>query len=119
MALLTINGVVLPEPVEYKVTLQDLDSENTTRSETGKLHRDRIRAGIYKIEASWVVTKNELKKITDVVASARFSVNFFDPTKSSHTTAQMYAGDRSGGLKANAKDGNKSLWTLSCSLIEY
>lgn len=121
MALLTIGGVALPDPTEYKVTLQDLDSDNTTRSETGKLHRDRIRAGIYKIEVSWVVTKAELKIITDAVAPARFSVSFFDPTKANYTTAQMYAGDRSGGLKvnANANVGNASIWSLSCSLTEY
>lgn len=119
MALLIINGVTLPEPTEYRVMLQDFDGENTSRSETGMLHRDRIRSGVYKIEVGWIVTKEQLKIIIDAVTSARFSVNFFDPTKSSRSTAWMYVGDRSGSLKANAKNGNESLWYLSFSLIEY
>lgn len=119
MALLTIGGVAMPEPVEYKVSLQDLDSENSNRSETGKLHRDRIRAGVYKIEAAWIVTKAQLKRITDATSGARFSVRFFDPTKANYTTASMYAGDKSGSLKANAVNDNNSLWALSFNMIEY
>lgn len=119
MPLLTIGGTAMPEPIEYAVTLQDLDSENTNRSETGMLHRDRIRAGVYKIEVTWQVRKSELKRITDAITGARFSVSFFDPTKSSNTSGSFYAGDKSSSMVANAKNGNESLWTLSVSLTEY
>ena len=37
--MIQINGVDLPAPVEYSVSLQDIDSENTRRTETGMLQR--------------------------------------------------------------------------------
>ena len=59
-AIITIGSTELPAPVEYTVTLQDIDSENTRRTEAGILTRDRVRAGVYKILATWKVTKTDL-----------------------------------------------------------
>lgn len=117
MAMIRIDGVDLPQPATYKVTLQDLDSENTTRSETGLLTRDRIRAGVYELEISWRVNREELQLITDALSPAKFSVTFFDPTSSSLKTADMYAGDRQGNLLF--MHAGQSLWELSCSLMQY
>jgi len=118
--MIQINGVVLPAPVEYSVSLQDIDSENTRRTETGMLQRDRVRAGVYKIQIKWRVTKTQLKTITDALKPAKFSVTFFDPTTSTTPTRYMYCGDRDADLvhyKATVPDD--SLWELSTSLIEY
>ena len=117
MALITIGTTPLPDPAEYSVTLQDIDSENTRRTEAGVLTRDRVRAGVYKIQATWKVNKTDLKKITDAVSPAKFSVTFFDPTTSSNPTKDMYVGDRTANL-IHLESG-QSLWELSLSLIEY
>ena len=117
MALITIGSTPLPDPVEYSVTLQDIDSENTRRTESGILTRDRVRAGVYKIQVAWKVNKADLKKITDAVAPAKFSVTFFDPTTSSNPTKDMYVGDRTANL-IHLESG-QSLWELTLSLIEY
>jgi len=117
MALIKIGSTSLPDPVEYSVTLQDIDSENTRRTEAGVLTRDRVRAGVYKIQATWKVNKTELKTITDAVKPAQFSVTFFDPTTSTNPTRPMYVGDRTANL-IHLESG-QSLWELTLSLIEY
>jgi hypothetical protein len=117
MALITIGTTPLPDPAEYSVTLQDIDSENTRRTEAGVLTRDRVRAGVYKIQATWKVNKTDLKKITDAVSPAKFSVTFFDPTTSSNPTKDMYVGDRTANLLY--LESGQSLWELTLSLIEY
>jgi hypothetical protein len=116
-AMITVGSTHLPNPIEYSVTLQDIDSENTKRTETGLLNRDRVRAGVYKIQATWLVTKAQLSLITDALAPDQFSVTFFDPTTATKPTKSMYSGDRTGNLKYY--DGNNDLWELSVSLIEY
>lgn len=120
MALIRIGGVDLPAPVEYSVSLQDIDSENTRRTETGVLQRDRVRGGVYKITVAWQVKHSVLKTITDAISPAKFSVTFFDPTTGSYPTRSMYCGDRDGKLILyKASNPSESLWELSTSLIEY
>lgn len=122
MAMISIGGVALPNPVDYKVNLQDLDGESTLRSETGHMTRDRVRAGIYKIDVTWRVKKPVLQLITDQLKPAKIDVTFFDPTDSDEQhSAQMYCGDRAGTLKSYTDAGKPedSLWELSVQLIEY
>lgn len=121
MALISIGGTDLPSPTEYSVFLQDIDSENTKRTETGILTRDRVRAGVYKIEVAWKITKAQMKTITDALIPAKISVTFFDPTTSSTSTKDMYCGDRSGKMmKAfNPSVPGENMWEFSTSLIEY
>ena len=118
MAMLKIGNVDTPEPAKYNVTLQDIDSENTQRTEAGTQNRDRVRGGVYKITVMWKVGDSDLKKITSAVAPASLSVTFYDPTTGTTPTKDMYCGDRSGELRFYKPDG-ASLWELSLSLIEY
>lgn len=120
MALISIGGVELPGLYKYEVGKADIDSENTKRTETGLLVRDRVRAGVYKIEAGFRVTTTQLKTITDAISPASFSVTFFDPTSSANVTKTMYAGDKKAELvHYNNSVPNNSLWELSVSLVEY
>ncbi len=120
MALITIGSTDMPAPTKYTVTLQDIDSANTARTETGVLIRDRVRAGVYKIEVTWLVEHTQIKTITDAIAADKFQVTFFDPTTNTNKTCYMYCGDRSGDLIFyNANDPSKSLWKITTSLIEY
>lgn len=120
MAIISIGGTDMPAPTKYNVTLQDIDSANTARTETGELIRDRIRAGVYKIGVTWLVEHTQIKTITDALAPDKFQVTFFDPTTNTNKTCDMYCGDRSGELKRyRPDDTSKSLWELSVSLIEY
>ena len=121
MALITVGTTALPNPSEYSVSRADLDSDNTGRTESGVLHRDRVRAGVYKIQAKFNVTKAELKTITDAVAAASFAVTFFDPTTSSDPTKTMYVGDRAARLSKYVDEAAPadSYWELTLDLIEF
>ncbi len=120
MALITVDGLAFPGINKYKVTRSDLDSDNTTRSESGYLNRERIRQGVYQVEFSAKVTKTQMKSITDKLNDARFSATIFDPTTSTSTTITMYAGNRSGDLvKLVDGDEANSLWDFSCTLVQY
>src|SRR5690606_39132621 len=110
----------MPAPSKYSVALQDIDSANTARTETGELVRDRVRAGVYKIGVTWLVVHSQIKTITDAITADKFQVTFFDPTTNSYKTCNIYCGDRAGEqnlYKATAE--SMSLWELTTSLIEY
>lgn len=119
MALITIGSTALTNPFDYQVTLRDMDSDKSVRDELGILHRERVRAGVYEIKASFKVTKAQLKVITDAIAPASFSCTFFDPTTSSSPTATMYAGDRSAKLADLRDESSGSDWEITVSLIQY
>src|SRR5690554_1217739 len=117
MAMMKIGTKDLPAPSKYSVTLQDIDGESTRRTEAGTLIRDRVRAGVYKIQATWKVKDSDLKTITDAIAPAKFSVTFYDPTTDTTPQKEMQCGDRSAELKLH-RDG-ESLWELTVTLTEY
>ena len=112
MDILTIGGVTLPAPNEYKVQLNDLDSSGT---EDGVMMRNRVREGIAKISASWAaVSTADCAKILNAVKPDSFDVAYFFGEM---RTARMYAGDRSADLIA-AREG-KGVWDVSLNLIEF
>lgn len=123
MAILTIGSVETVNPTEYKVTRSDLDTENTTRTEDGVLIRDRCRAGMYKIEATWTaITWAQLKAITDAVAPAGFNITFLNPfAGSTNTSGQFYCGDRTASCNTLTSEAGYiySRWDLSVQLVQY
>ena len=115
MDILTIGGVAMPTPNEYKVQLSDLDSSDTGRTEDGVMMRNRVREGIAKISASWAALSTaDCAKILTAVKPDSFEVGyFFGETR----TAKMYAGDRTANLKA-AREG-QAVWEVELNLIEF
>ena len=78
MDILTIGGVTLPAPNEYKVQLNDLDSSDTGRTEDGVMMRNRVREGIAKISASWAaVSTADCARILHAVKPESFDVAYF------------------------------------------
>ena len=69
MAMLKINNIDMPAPKPdgYKVSLQDIDSENTRRTETG-IMTQTVSAGVYRLDVTRLVIK-QFKIITDAVSS--------------------------------------------------
>ena len=121
MGLLNIDNVDMPKPTSYQVGVQDLDSAETVRSESGILHRDRIRAGVRKISVSWTVKAADISKILKAVQNESCTVKFFDPQENSIKTATMYAGDRVPTLsvQTNENDTDNTWWDLSFDLVEF
>lgn len=108
----------MPEPQAgaYSVTLSDLDSENTNRGEDGVAFRERIRAGIYKLEYRALVTTSELEKIISAIKADKFTVEFYF---GENVTAQMYAGDKSISLVARDETNSNDRWEIAFNLVEY
>lgn len=123
MAILTINNATTANPSDYKVTRSDLDTENTTRTEDGVLTRDRCRAGIYKIEASWTaITWAQLKTITDATAGSSFTVLFLNPfAGATNTSGTFYCGDRTASCHTLTSEAGytASRWDLTVQLVQF
>ena len=115
MEILTIDGVTLPTPSEYKVQLSDLDSSGTGRTEDGVLVRERVRGGVAKIGLRWdALSTADCAKVLNATAPDSFTVRYFFGEM---RTAKMYAGDRTADLKA-ARDG-QVVWEAAVNLIEF
>ena len=118
--VLKINGKILPTPSEMSFTLQDYDSENSKRTISGKMTRDRIRANTLKISVSFApLFGDELKTIIDAVTPQFFNVQVLDPRTNSIQTLEMYCGDKSfDTLRVFVESGKVKYEGLSFSLIE-
>lgn len=116
---ITIDNYTVPTPISYEVQRADLDSDETNRSESGYLHRNRIREGVYKVIATWRIPVSQLENLTAALAPASFSARFFDLTTCTYHTCLMYAGDRSASVALGSSEAGEILVDFSCNLIEY
>lgn len=112
---------VLPTPTGMTVTRNDLDGSGTQRDELGKLHRDRLRAGVYTVEVEWDgLSVSELAALTKAfVEHDELTVTFFDLTTCSHVTAQMYAANPSASVTTPGEYTDDMKCSYSVSLIQF
>ena len=122
MNLMEIDGAALPAPLAggYTVTRSDLDG-NTTRSETGIMFRDRVRAGVYKIESEWEMSMTQLAEMVELISPASFNLKFFDITTCQFVTRKMYVSDRTATVIDYIDENNTNIATcsLACSFVEF
>ncbi len=77
MEILTIDGVALPTPDEYKVQLSDLDSSGTGRTEDGVLAGAGARRR-GKISAGWAALSTaDCAKVLNATAPDSMTVQYF------------------------------------------
>lgn len=121
MAMVTIGGVPLPNPMTggYKVNARDLDSSNSLRPENGILNRDRIRAGVYSVEITFIATDAEAQAIATATAPVSFTVVFYSPFSSSNVTATMYAANKEANLMELTDEGQPGMWEITLTMTEY
>lgn len=119
--MLVIDGVQMPNPTKYRVSMSDLDSSDTGRTESGILTRDRIRQGVTKIEVGFIVRGSEAAAILEAVEPAMVPVQYYDPRADLIRNIQAYVGDRQCVLKVCLPDMSASefLWEISFNLTEY
>jgi hypothetical protein len=116
---LKINNVAMPVPSSFTVLRSDLDSEKTSRSETGYLKRDRVRANVYKLQFEWIVQEADLQTLQSYLSLEKFTATFYDSTTGKYQSKTMYAGDRTCSLLRPSNTQSKTWWQFSCDLIEY
>lgn len=114
----------MPEPAHQglKVTLQDLDSENSTRTANGTMKRDRIVGGESakrKLELQFPPMRPaQAALLLQAIASTFFWVRYPDPYTGAFRTAQFYAGDRSAPAYSADSAGNVLWESIEFNLIE-
>lgn len=117
MDFIKVNDTLLPPPVDYEINYFDVDSGETTRSETGIMHRSLVRSEIFKLNLLWKVNKADLKKICDLLKPQILFVKFSEPCSDNEKSCEMYAGEQK--VKCIGFDNDESWWSLSVSLTQY
>lgn len=113
--ILSIDGVQLPAPMVYEVEFNDLDSDDTGRSEDGLLRRKRIRHAVAKIKVGWEqLTQDKADLILNAIEPASFTVVYYF---GSQKTATMYAGNQQ--CKLLRINQGQSKWDIAFDLIEF
>lgn len=116
MNLVKFNGYAPPAPTKYSLDIQDIDSEDSGRGETGYMTRERVREGIYKLSLGFTnITSDEVLAIKNAISSEEVMVTLFDGTS---VDAKMYAGNRTLELKSIDDEAN-CYWDMSFNLTEY
>lgn len=121
MALIKIGGIDMPNPSTYQVGTEDLDSENSKRTEDGIMRRDRIRAEVYSLSLSWeALTAEQLTTVATALRPAAFNVTFFDPVTCTEKTISAYAAKKSAELvrKMNESNKTKSYWNYTATITQ-
>ena len=113
---LVINGRNVKQPAEIVCNRYDLDSEDSFRSLSGEMQRDRVAVKV-KLECRWNgLTATEIKLILDAMQDVFFPITYYDPLEG-YTTKTFYVGDRSAPIYSMA--GGKILFkSFSANFIE-
>lgn len=116
MELVSFGNYTPPSPTKYELELQDIDSEDTGRGETGYMVRERVREGIYKLSLEFKnITSDDVLLIKEAIAPASINVTLFD---GSDVSVNMYSGNRKLVLKSIDDLGN-CFWDMSFNLTQF
>lgn len=116
MDLVTFGNYTPPTPTKYSLDIQDIDSDDTGRGETGYMVRERVREGIYKLSLAFTnITSDDALDIKSAISPDLIKVTLFD---GDYVKADMYVGNRSLTLKSVDDEGN-CYWDMSFNLTEY
>lgn len=113
---LKLNGIVLPLPDSYDVSLSAVEADSSGETEAGTIQRDVVRQGVVNISVAFSVTASWLKKLTAYSKQDKLSVDYFDTETAEMKNTEMYV----EGFKAKLeKDTSyKGLWAVSFNLKE-
>lgn len=119
-ALVTVNGVELPEPSEYSANTSTL--VDSGRNVSGYVIGSVIRNDVAKVELKWrYLTAQQWANVIGPFNSNFYaSVRFFDQSTADYTTRQMYVSDRTAGMwRRHPTTGEVLGWTeCALSLVE-
>lgn len=113
---LKIDNVAMPAPTGISIQQNDLDSENTTRSVgTGKMHRERIRQGVYQCNYSWEqLTDAELATILSAIEPSSVHIVFWF---GSYKSATGYCA--AGAAEMTSDANGEPRWSYSITFTEF
>lgn len=116
--LFTIGSTPIPGINGYRVDLEDIDTENTNRDETGKLHREVLRKSVMKIALSAVIPTQEVENICSLISETTFEASVYCPlhpdAAGGYTTGTFYVSKKSIQLLSYSN----GYWTISFNAVE-
>ena len=112
-----INGKNVPQPAEVVYNRYDLDSEDSFRSLSGEMQRDRVAVKV-KLECRWNgLTSAQMSQLLKAMDDVFFEITYFDPFEGGTLTKTFYVGDRSAPIYSIAN--NKVIFkSFSANFIE-
>lgn len=114
---LKFDGVALPTPTTYDLSLHDVESESSGETEAGTKQRDIARTGVVTISVAFSVTSDWLKKLSNYSEETKISVSFLRPHTGKMRVTEMYITEYAVKLAHDTSFG--SLWNVSFVLNEY
>lgn len=118
MAILRIEGIAMPDPMELTVNSFDLSSSESGRTLAGKMNKDIIARKV-TLALKWnTLNWSDTSKLLSAVESKVYlQVTYPDPKLGVYTTKEMYVGDRTS--PAITLVNGKEYWQgISFDLIE-
>lgn len=128
--LLTVDGVVLPNPSKYDISYKDLDSSDSYTSDTGILVRYMIRGNHRTISCEWTcINLTKLNTILRAVSSTEssggaitlkphFQLRYYDYMSMDFKTGKFYSSDRNtSALKIRSTTDGR--FNISFDFIQY
>ena len=113
--MIKINGVALPTPSDYSVSIMDISKAE--RNAAGTMIIERI-ATKRKIELAWKhLSKENLAAVLALVSSVSFTVEYIDPQDNAWRSGDFYCGDKSAGAM-DYRNGNIRWKDIKFNLIE-
>lgn len=113
--MIKINGILLPTPSDYIVSIMDISKAE--RNAAGTMVIERI-ATKRKIELAWkYLDRTELSNVLKLVSPVFFTVDYIDPEDNAWKTGTFYCGDRTIGA-LDYRNGNIRWKDIKFNLIE-
>ncbi len=122
--IISVSGTNLPHVREYTFTLEDIDGDNSTRTEAGIMHREIIRKNVYHGSFLHICTETEMMNICDALMGgeeATIEANVLCPgkgTPSADITAYVSKLETKLILYQGQSGNEESWWQVSYQLIE-
>lgn len=93
-SFIKINGIQMPTPSVFSVTIMDISGENSNRDSRGTMHIDRV-ATKRKIEMEWkLLNMKDMSTLLNLVKDIFFEVEYPDPMAGCMVKKTFYVGDR-------------------------
>lgn len=93
--LISKNGEWFPGISSYSADLEDIDADDTARSETGKMIRNRLRPKVIKLSVTHKLDADRVKTTAEAIGDATVELTVFCPAsefadEGGFVTAEFY-----------------------------
>lgn len=117
MALLTVDGVTIPDPSRYSYGLNDVSASQAGRTEDALMQKMRV-AQKRKLELEWQnISPAKVSQILTAFNPEYVSVRYFDSMDNQYESRTFYVGDRSNVYYSFATPTG-TISTLKFNIIE-